>query len=142
MAVSFPFCQGPIVQGSTCARNQQDQQIGAMAVFTGFVRNDSIGTQQVVSIEFSSHEQIAHKACIDLMEYFLDKFRLFSIKILHSLGTVPTGEACFHIEVLAAHRKEAFIALAEVADSFKRKIPIFGKEILNTGDYVWKKNRY
>ncbi len=142
MAVSFTFCQGPVEPGNICIHDQQNRQVGAMAVFTGYVRNDSIGTQKVVSIEFSSHEQIARETCIGLMEYFADKFKLFSIRILHSLGTVPAGQACFHIEILAAHRKEAFIALAQVADDFKRKVPVFGKEILNTGNYVWKKNRY
>lgn len=142
MAVYFAFCQGPIEPGSICIPEQQNQEVGAMAVFTGYVRNDTIDTQKVVSIEFSSHEQIAHETCLDLMEYFVNKFKLFSIRIIHSLGTVPAGQACFHIEILAAHRKEAFMALAEVADVFKRKIPIFGKEILNSGNYVWKKNRY
>jgi molybdopterin synthase catalytic subunit len=39
------------------------------------------------------------------------------------------------------HRQQAREAVAYVTDEVKKRLPIFGKEILSDGTHVWKRNQ-
>jgi molybdopterin synthase catalytic subunit len=115
--------------------------VGATACFEGTVRGDIVGGKCVKGIDFSVHEEIAMNQIKILQKSIMKKYNILASHIQHSKGFVTTGQKCFRVEVFAAHRKEAFLALPELVNRFKAEIPVFGKEILDDDSYVWKKNR-
>jgi molybdopterin synthase catalytic subunit len=143
MAINLKFTEGAISVPLRQDSNNPPLQItGAVASFTGIVRKDNVDGEEVIGIEFTSHEKIAKEACHQLMTKSIKKYHLHCIRIIHSLGFVKTGEVCFYIEIHSSHRKEAFLALPEIVDDFKSQVPVFGKEILSNNKYAWKENKY
>ncbi len=143
MSVFFSFINGAVsVMTRQAGKNRPGSQTGAVATFTGIVRNDLIYGSEVMGIEFTAHKDMAIGLCNELMKKYTTKYQLYHITVLHSLGFIKHGDDCFYVEVHAAHRKEAFKALAEIVDEFKSQVPVFGKELLINGEYVWKENKY
>lgn len=136
------FVDGAISEINLEALNfTQDESIGATAIFEGTIRSDTIGDNEVASIDFTSPIEIAYPIAIDILNSSKKKHLLKSATIYHSIGKIKVGEICFRVEVKASHRKEAFCALPEIVDEFKSKVPVFGKEIFKNNSYVWKENK-
>jgi molybdopterin synthase catalytic subunit len=114
---------------------------GAIAVFIGKVRGDSIEGEKVECIEFTSQQQIAESVVGDIIEECKMQFGILQAEVWHSLGNVKSGEACFFVKVIGKHRKESFAALPYIVDEIKSRCPIFGKEILTNGGHKWKENK-
>ena len=139
--VLFQFVEGAISKKSLSEAKSKEKTSGATVTFEGSVRADRINDDIVAGIEFSAHTEMAAEVCVRLMNDLLKQYKLNSIKILHSLGVVKSGEVCFVVVVESSHRKEAFNAISEFVDLFKSEVPVFGKEILEKGEYVWKENQ-
>ena len=58
----------------------------------------------------------------------------------HRLGVVPVGEASIAIAVSSPHRKEAFVACEYLLEQVKLSVPIWKKEVYESGDQRWKAN--
>lgn len=143
MPIDFTFTKGSVSNLLKQHKlNDPYQQTGAVASFTGIVRRDVIHETEVIGIEFTSHEKMAEEICQHIMTKNIERHQLHHIRILHSLGHVKTGAPCFYVEVHAVHRKEAFAALSDIVDEFKSRVPVYGKELLNNNNYVWKENKY
>ena len=126
---------------SAIAKHQSKTDIGAHNIFLGQVRADVIEGQTVSSIEFSCYEEMADPILYTIREETFQKFDLSCMHIYHSLGKVNVGEICFFVFVSAAHRPQVYDATEYIVDRIKKEVPIFGKEIFETGDYQWKKNK-
>ena len=126
---------------SAIAKHQSKTDIGAHNIFLGQVRADVIEGQTVSSIEFSCYEEMADPILYTIREETFQKFDLSCMHIYHSLGKVNVGEICFFVFVSAAHRPQVYEATEYIVDRIKKEVPIFGKEIFETGDYQWKKNK-
>ena len=61
------------------------------------------------------------------------------IEIKHSLGKVEVGKASLFVLIAGGHRVQAFQAVKETVDMIKAQVPIWGKEIFEDNNYVWKK---
>jgi molybdopterin synthase catalytic subunit len=57
------------------------------------------------------------------------------------LGKVNLGGICFFVFVSAPHRPQVYEATEYIVNRIKEEVPIFGKELFETGDYQWKKNK-
>lgn len=62
---------------------------------------------------------------------------LLFVRIVHSVGDVPIGQASVLVQVVAEHRKETFPATAEIMDRLKSKVPIWKQEVWADG-CTWK----
>ena len=60
--------------------------------------------------------------------------------INHSLGIVPSGEISLFVFTSSKHRRDAIDACNEVVELIKKELPVWGKEIFEDGDHVWKLN--
>ncbi|HCD67231.1 MAG TPA: molybdopterin converting factor [Bacteroidetes bacterium] len=123
------------------AKHQSKTDIGAHNIFLGQVRADVIEGQTVSAIEFSCYEEMADPILYTIREETFQKFNLSCMHIYHSLGKVNVGEICFFVFVSAAHRPQVYEATEYIVDRTKNEVPIFGKEIFETGAYQWKKNK-
>ena len=126
---------------SAIAKHQSKTDIGAHTIFLGQVRADVIEEQTVSAIEFSCYEEMADPILYTIREETFQKFDLSCMHIYHSLGKVNVGEICFFVFVSAAHRPQVYEATEYIVDRIKNEVPIFGKEIFETGAYQWKMNK-
>lgn len=135
------FIEGPIKNGDISKLlSANDPASGAVLSFNGVVRADIVESQLVQSIDFTTDKDISLNIMKGILNDFSERYRLNNVAILHSTGNIPVGQTCFYVMVSASHRKEAFGALEEIVNSFKKNVPVFGKEILENDNYVWKTN--
>ena len=67
-------------------------------------------------------------------------FPLLRCVVHHRLGVVPVGEASIVIAVSSSHRKEAFVACEYLLEQVKLDVPIWKKEVYESGESQWKAN--
>lgn len=125
---------------TSIAHHQVKTNIGAHDIFLGQVRSDVIDDKRVVAIEYSAHEEMANKAFHDIREMAFEKFDLTCMHIYHSKGVVKAGELCLFVFTSSAHRQDAMDACRFLVEEIKLKAPIFGKELFENGEHVWKVN--
>ena len=136
--------QGPITPESiatSIAHHQVKTDIGGHNIFLGQVREDEIGEKKVVAIEYSAYEEMANQEIHKIREAAFEKFDLTCMHIYHSIGVVKAGEISLFVFVSSKHRNACYEASRFIVEEIKAKVPIFGKEILEDGDYEWKKNK-
>ena len=143
MSKKTVFIQGPITSefiGQSIAKHQSKQTIGAHNIFLGQVRADAIEGNIVSAIEYSAYEEMADEAMSLIREKAFAEFDLICMHIYHSLGVVKAGEICVFVFVSATRRKEVYKATEAIVNWIKTDVPIFGKELFENSDFVWKKN--
>ncbi len=138
------FIQGEITSAfiaNAISKHQTKTGIGAHNIFLGQIRKDEVAGKTVSAIEFSCYEEMAEKKLHGIREDAFKKFDLTCMHIYHSLGIVNLGEICFFVFVSAAHRPQVYEATEYIVNKVKEDVPIFGKELFETGAYQWKKNK-
>ncbi|MFD0777351.1 molybdenum cofactor biosynthesis protein MoaE [Flavobacterium myungsuense] len=145
MSKKTVFLHGPIAAefiGQSIAKHQSKQTIGAHNIFLGQVRADAIEGNIVSAIEYSAYEEMADEAMSLIREKAFAEFDLICMHIYHSLGVVKAGEICLFVFVSATRRKEVYKATEAIVNWIKTDVPIFGKELFENSDFVWKKTLY
>ncbi|MEJ6786024.1 MAG: molybdenum cofactor biosynthesis protein MoaE [Bacteroidota bacterium] len=138
------FIQGEITSAfiaNAISKHQTKTGIGAHNIFLGQIRKDEVAGKTVSAIEFSCYEAMTEKKLHDIREDAFQKFDLTCMHIYHSLGIVNLGEIFFFVFVSAAHRPQVYEATEYIVNKVKEDVPIFGKELFETGAYQWKKNK-
>ena len=137
------FHEGPITS-DFIARSIQSHStkhdIGGHSIFLGQVRADQKEQARVVAIEYTAYVQMAEDVMHAIREEIFSRYPLTCMHIHHSLGTVKAGEICLFVFTSAAHRKEAIRACEEVVERIKKEVPVWGREILDDENYLWKEN--
>lgn len=137
------FVQGPVGPqfiADSIAGHQSKTTIGAHAIFLGQIRADKKEEGTVTGIEYSAYEEMAEQTFHEIREAAFARFELTCMHIYHSLGLVSTGEISLFVFVSSPHRRAAFEASEFVVEAIKANVPIFGKELVEGGAYVWKEN--
>jgi molybdopterin synthase catalytic subunit/molybdopterin converting factor small subunit len=106
---------------------------GAIATFTGTVRNRSRG-RDVVHLEYEAYEGMAEEVMADLATKLAERHGLSGVSIHHRIGRVDIGEASVVIAVSAPHRAEALAACKEAIDELKVSVPLWKKEVYEGGE--------
>ena len=127
--------------GKSIANHQVKTNIGAHDIFLGQVRADVIEGKTITAIDYSAHEEMAEKVFYKIREAAFEKFDLTCMHIYHSLGKVNAGEICLFVFTSSAHRKETMDATRYIVEEIKDKVPVFGKEVFEDGEHVWKENK-
>lgn len=138
------FTDGPITPefiAHSIAKHSTKTSIGGHDIFLGQVRKDQIGDQTVKSIVYTTTRDLAEQKLYELREETFSKFNIICLHIYHSLGEVKAGEICLFVFVSAAHRHEAFDATRWLVEQIKKEVPIWGQEMLENGEHVWKENK-
>ncbi|MBP9082334.1 MAG: molybdenum cofactor biosynthesis protein MoaE [Bacteroidia bacterium] len=118
-----------------------DKAAGAYAIFLGQVRQDTIEGKNVHAITYSSNEEMARQAFLQIANDARAKFEVRSLSIIHSKEEVKGGELCLMVLVTCGHRKESFMACEYIVERLKKEVPIWGKEILEDETHLWKINK-
>jgi molybdopterin synthase catalytic subunit len=130
----------PLFIADSISKHSTKTDIGAHAIFLGQVRSDIIGDKKVKSIVYSAYQEMAELEFHKIRENAFNRFQLTCMHLYHSLGEVKAGEISLFVFVSSIHRADAFTACKELVDEIKLKVPIWGKEMMEDGSFVWKVN--
>lgn len=122
------------------ANHSSKTEIGGHSIFLGQVRTDHKLEGNVIGIAYSAYSEMALQKACEIREEVFEKYPLTCMHIYHSLGEVKSGEICLFVFTSSKHRKPAIQACDELVERIKSELPIWGKEILDTDQHVWKVN--
>ena len=114
-------------------REVRREEAGAIATFTGTVRNRSRG-RDVVYLEYEAYEGMAEETMATLAEQLHGRYSLCGIAIHHRVGRVEIGEPSVVIAVSAPHRADALAACRDAIDTLKQTVPLWKKEVYEGGE--------
>ncbi len=109
-----------------------DTPIGAMASFTGLVRNDT-PENPLIALELECFNAMCLKTLQDLETQAVTRWNLPACLIIHRYGRLSVGEPIMMVATLSAHRKQAFDAATFLMDYLKTRAPFWKKEHFATG---------
>ncbi|KPK90083.1 hypothetical protein AMJ80_08905 [bacterium SM23_31] len=110
----------------------ENPEAGAIATFTGVVRNNDDG-KTVLRMEYEAHKEMAEKLLAELGEEIKNKFPIIAIAMQHRVGMLEIGESSVMMAVSAAHRVDAFNACRYAIDKIKTTLPVWKKEYFENG---------
>jgi len=108
---------------------------GAVVLFFGVVRDNSMG-RRVLHLEYDAYPQMAEKVMRQLAQEGMERWPLTDVAMQHRIGRLEVGETSILIAVSSSHRQEAFQACHYLIDRFKQVVPVWKKEVLESGE-VW-----
>mmetsp|Transcript_28687 Transcript_28687/g.92550 ORF Transcript_28687/g.92550 Transcript_28687/m.92550 type:complete len:185 (-) Transcript_28687:252-806(-) len=73
-------------------------------------------------LRYEAKESMATKMLQQIAQEAMDRHQLLFVRIRHSVGEVPVGDASVLVQVIGIHRKETFEATAEIMDRLKKKV--------------------
>lgn len=131
----------PSFIGESIAKHATKDEIGAHSIFLGQVRADIIEGEKVTAIVYEAFEEMANEKFHEIRETAFEKYPLTCMHIYHSLGEVKSGEISLFVFTSSAHRTAAIDACSEIVERIKFEVPVWGKEVLESGKIVWKENK-
>lgn len=137
------FQEGPIHTdfiAKSIQNHSAKHTIGGHSIFLGQVRADAKENGVVTAIEYTAYIPMAEGVLHTIREETFSKYPLTCMHIHHSLGVVRSGEICLFVFTSSVHRKEAIQACEEVVERIKKEVPVWGREILDDENYLWKEN--
>jgi len=84
---------------------------------------------------------MALKEMMNICTKIRAKWNIESIAIYHRIGEVPISKASVVIAVSSPHRTESLKAVEYAINELKASVPIWKKEVYETGETQWKENK-
>lgn len=106
---------------------------GAVASFTGIVRNDG---GDMVAMEIEHYPAMTHAMLEKIRAEAMERFDLEGAMIIHRYGRLAPGEIIMMVAAASRHRKGAFAGADFLMDYLKSRAPFWKKEITST-DANW-----
>ena len=108
---------------------------GAVVTFMGTVRRYT-GDRMVHYLDYEAYPEMAAEKLRAIAEEAKGRFGLEDIAIVHRIGRLYVGETSLVVAVGSPHRKEGFEACAYTVERIKEVVPVWKKEVWETGA-VW-----
>lgn len=103
--------------------------IGALASFIGLVRADTLGTENIDSMQLEHYPGMTEKALAEIVAAAEKRWMLQSVRVIHRVGKLLPGEQIVLVLVAASHRGAAFAACEFIMDFLKTRAPFWKKEM-------------
>lgn len=128
---------------SEVIKNLRDPGVGGIVSFIGTVRDFSeardedgqVSHDAVKQLDYECYKDMAQKKMAEIREYALTNFNITDMHMIHRIGELKPLDQIVMIAVAAAHRKEAFRACEYAIDELKKTVPIWKKEVTNSGEH-------
>ena len=112
-------------------RNQPNfRKTGAMAMFVGVVRGETVEGGKVQKLKLEAYEEKADEILLRICNDLKKKPGIVDVQIHHLLGEFDVGEDLVYVMVAGSHREEIFPVLEEAVERYKKEAPIFKKELI------------
>lgn len=116
-----------------CIDAVQSERAGAIDVFIGTVRNHN-NAKEVVRLEFETYDVMAVKKMEELASQAYNRWDIEKIVMIHRKGVLQIGDVAVVIAVSTPHRVASFEACQWLIDTLKTVVPIWKKEIYESGE--------
>ena len=103
--------------------------MGAVVTFCGVVRGRE-DEAAITSIDYESFDDMTKRQFELIFTEIEQRLPIESIRLVHRTGIVQVNESSLWVEVVAAHRAEAFDACQYLIDQMKLRVPIWKKPIV------------
>ena len=110
-----------------------DENGGGVALFLGRVRRTNEG-KTIRHLFYECHVSMAEKKFDEIVKEMYSKWPLKKVAIEHRIGQLEVGDIAVIVGVSAEHRQEAIEACRYGRDELKHRVPIWKKEISETGE--------
>lgn len=138
------FTKGPItrflIADWTMILNNVNKH-GAMMTFSGIVRPDTVNGDMVRAMEYTNYEPLSSAVMAKIERNAKEKFDVEQVFFRHSLGRLKVGDISLWVAILSRHRKPLFEAMESVVDQIKFDVPIWKKELFESGFARWKEDK-
>ena len=111
----------------------QRRDVGAVASFTGLVRDQS-STEDLVALELEHYPGMTQKALETIAQQAMQRWDIPDLAIIHRVGKLLPQDNIVLVVTISAHRKDAFDACAFLMDYLKTQAPFWKKEITRDGE--------
>lgn len=106
---------------------------GGVALFLGRVRLHNEG-KRIRHLFYECHVSMAEKKFDEIVSEMYSKWQLKKIAIEHRIGQLEIGDIAVIVAVSAEHRAEAIEACKYGIDELKHRVPIWKKEVSDSGE--------
>ncbi len=103
------------------------KDIGALASFVGYCRDDTDG-KQVAELFIEHYPGFSEKEITRLAQDISARFCVPDLLVIHRVGAIAPGEAIVLVAALSVHRGDAFEAVRVMMDYLKTDAPLWKKE--------------
>lgn len=118
-------------------KNPKNDQVGAIATFTGVVRGYTHEGDTVQKLELEAYEEAAEHALQTISDELRKKRGIVEVLIHHLTGTFSIGEEIVYVVVTGKSRKDVFSTLITAVERYKTEVPLWKKEYLKNGRRYW-----
>jgi len=106
------------------------QKAGAIALFIGIGRGETLNHEKVQKLELEAYEEKANEILSNICSELRERQGIVDVQIHHLLGEFNVGEDLVYVLVAGAHRRNVFPVLEEAVERYKKEAPIFKKEYI------------
>jgi len=125
--------QGESIDVAALLQAVRGDEDGAVALFTGVVRNHNAG-RRVESLVYHAYPEMALREMRKVEDRARRRFAVSEVQAVHRTGELRVGETAVAVAVAASHRDHAFAACRFVIDELKQRVPIWKKERFEGGE--------
>jgi molybdopterin synthase catalytic subunit len=122
---------------SQIMKDCKDQSAGATVLFTGSVR-DHNEKERVSGIYYEAYIEMAKNVLVAIENEVLRKWHVRKFTAIHRIGSLNVNDISVAVAVTTEHRQDAFEACKYTIDNIKTRIPIWKKELSESGNAAWK----
>ena len=105
-----------------------DPAAGSMVVFSGTVRDHSLGRVDVSRLEYEAYGGVASGKIAEIVDDAFGQWSILRVAAIHRVGSLEVGEPAVCVAVASAHRADGFDACRYIIDELKSRVPIWKKE--------------
>ena len=129
MKTKLTLSPDPIDEAALAKARSISDGMGAVVTFSGVVRGRE-DEAAITSIDYESFDDMAKRQFELIFTEIEQRLPIESIRLVHRTGIVQVNESSLWVEVVAAHRAEAFDACQYLIDQMKLRVPIWKKPIV------------
>ena len=107
---------------------------GAVGVFVGVVRGETIEKNVVQKLELEAYEEKANEVLAEICGELKERDGVVDVQIHHLIGEFGVSEDVVYVIVAGVHRHDVFPVLEEAVERYKNEAPIFKKEYISGKD--------
>ena len=110
----------------------KEKSAGGQVLFIGSVR-DHNEKGSVSEIYYEAYKEMAEAKMAEIESEVMKRWPVKKFVAIHRVGNLKVGEPSVTVGVSSEHRKEAFEACKYAIDEIKTRVPIWKKEVSETG---------
>jgi len=119
---------------SSAKHSELFQRAGAIALFIGVARGETMTGEKVQKLTLEAYEEKANEVLKGICEDLSKKPGIVDVEIHHLLGEFNAGEDMVYVSVAGSHRTDVFPVLQEAVERYKKEAPVFKKERIMNRD--------